>query len=755
MKSDRIIKFIVCLCSFVTICSSCMGFTNDARQDRRQATVTIVTSRVINRFDPSHALGAAVDGKEKGMNDLQLSPENIAFMRSTGLQSLIYRLRTELANEVWHWNPRGTWSDPSHKQGYWISDSTSSEPISLSYGYSLPRRGNSIDQANNDSYSRLDDGDLESFWKSNPYLDEHFTHESNTLHQQWVVIEFATQQDIDAVRLSWGAPFATMYRIQYATFEDISDIALSPPDMWHDFPHGVIRHGSGGDVLLRVASRPIKARFVRILLERSSNTTLLAASDIRDRLGYALREIYAGHIQQGKFEDLIRHGASLQAQTLMHVSSTDPWHLENNLDQNIEQPGLDRIFQNGLTNGLPMVTPVGLLFDTPENAANELRYLRARGYRFDRVELGEEPDGQYATPEDYGALYLQWARAAHSVDPNIKLGGPSFQEIEPDTTGRKYRFGNSTWMNRFLRYLRDRDRLGDYNFFSFEWYPFDDVCEPVAEQLANASVMLSDSLREMQRGGVTHKLPWIISEFGFSAFATRAEISMESALFNADVVARFLSLGGDQAFLFGYAGSKPVIDQCTAGNNMLFFMSDDGKIRYPYAPYYGARLLTQNWLTNSGQHELLATLVNVSRQRDSKTISAYAVHRPDGLWSVLLINKDPAETYDVKIGFENNEFVYRGPVELFQYSSAQYMLNNDASNPVPIKNDPPLSTIIKNSDSIELPPYSVTVLRGKLGVGIHKLTYRRASGIHRLQIRPRENSAHTERNCQVRKDQCL
>jgi hypothetical protein len=271
-------------------------------------------------------------------------------------------------------------------------------------------------------------------------------------------------------------------------------------------------------------------------------------------------------------------------------------------------------------------------------------------------------------------------------------------------------------MNRFLRYLRDRGRLSDYNFFSFEWYPFDDVCEPVADQLASATDKLTDSLSEMQRGGVTHKLPWIISEYGFSAFATRAEISMEGALFNAEVVAQFLSLGGDQAFLFGYAGSRPVIDQCSAGNNMLFFMSDDGKIRYPYAPYYGARLLTREWLSNSGLHELYPAIVRSPKQPALKNLTAYAVHRPDGLWSVLLINKNPDQAYDVKIGFENNELVYSTPLELFQYSSAQYMLNNDASNPVPIKNDPPSSIILNrgNKDPIELPPYSLTVVRGRI-----------------------------------------
>lgn len=284
----------------------------------------------------------------------------------------------------------------------------------------------------------------------------------------------------------WGAPFATDYRIQYADFEDISDIALSPPGMWHDFPRGVVRSGKSGDVFLRLASEPIETRWIRILLDHSSKTAPAGSTDIRDSLGYVLREIFAGYLHQDKFEDSIRHDTNNQNQTLMHVSSTDPWHREIDLDQNIEQPGLDRIFQSGLTNGLPMITPVGLLFDTPENAANEVSYLRSRGYSFDRLELGEEPDGQYATPEDYGALYLQCADAIHAVDSKLKLGGPSFQEIEPDPTGRKYRFGNGTWMHRFLNYLRTR--LSDYNFFSFEWYPTFPVVTCAKDETAKAAM---------------------------------------------------------------------------------------------------------------------------------------------------------------------------------------------------------------------------------------------------------------------------
>src|SRR2546430_16379091 len=128
----------------------------------------------------------------------------------------------------------------------------------------------------------------------------------------------------------------------------------------------------------------------------------------------------------------MHHGANRHKQTIIHVASTDPWQRDSDLDEGVEQVGLDRIYQNGLTNDLPMLLPTGLLYDTPENAANEIRYLRAQGYKFDQVELSEEPDGQYVTPDDFGALYIQFAEAIHRVDPSLRLGGPSLQEIIPD-----------------------------------------------------------------------------------------------------------------------------------------------------------------------------------------------------------------------------------------------------------------------------------------------------------------------------------
>jgi hypothetical protein len=63
------------------------------------------------------------------------------------------------------------------------------------------------------------------------------------------------------------------------------------------------------------------------------------------------------------------------------------------------------------------------------SAAAEIAYIEKRGYPIAGVEMGEEPNGKHALPEDYGALYVEWADAIHKVDPRLKLGGPIFEGV--------------------------------------------------------------------------------------------------------------------------------------------------------------------------------------------------------------------------------------------------------------------------------------------------------------------------------------
>jgi hypothetical protein len=693
----------------------------DQRAREAIVTVNFTPGHPVNRFIPARALGAGVDGHGEGETALQLSAANIAAMLSAGLKPLTYRLRTELAGEAWHWNPNGSWSDPAHKSGYWISDSNLGQPIEVCYGYRLPRRGNTIDQANDDGYSRLDDDDSESFWKSNPYLDEHYTKEKNSRNPQWVMIDLGALKKINATKVLWATPFATDYQIEYGHFVGEEDLSQRLPSEWRAFPRGKITKGAGGEVLLKLSRAPLTVRYVRIRLNESSETGPNNTGDIRDRLGYAIREIYLGSLdEQGRFTDVIRHAAARDDQTVIYVSSTDPWHREIDRDDQTEQPGFDFIFKSGLTNGLPMLAPVPVLYDTPENAAAEIRYLTARGYPIERVEMGEEPDGQFVKPEHYAALYLQFYKELHNIQPGLQFGGPSLQDIEQSQVPGRIKFGKGGWLGAFLRYLKRHGSLDEFSFFSFEWYPFGDDCDP--QQLAGAAEMLTDALHELQLGGLTHKVPWIIAEYGYSAFGARAEVDIDGALLNADSVGRFLTLGGDVAYLYGYEASEVITEQeCSSGNNMLFFRDDDGHIKERTATYWSARLLTQEWVGPIDKwHEVYSAISTVQNKSGESLVTAYALRRPDGLWSLLLINKGPERAYDVLVRFRDSKdglvSGFNGPIDLFQFSRAQYQLNSDPNNPYPIKAEPPEHRVVDSSGSktIELPAYSLTVVRGNM-----------------------------------------
>jgi len=689
-------------------------------QSSLSATVTVnfTPGHPVNRFIPRRALGAGVDGHAEGETRRQLSSANIAAMLSAGLQPLTYRLRTELAGEAWHWNPNGSWSDQTQRQGYWTSDSNLGPPIDVCYGYRLPRRGNTIDQANDDGYSRIDDGDRESFWKSNPYLDEHYTKEKDRLNPQWVMIDLGARRKINSIKILWGAPFARSYQVEYGKFVGEEDLSQRLPSVWQTFPHGKISNGGGGEVLLKLSRLPLTVRYLRLRLDERAETALSDPGDIRDRLGYAIREIYLGSIDhRNRFTDVIHHGSARNHQTVIYVSSTDPWHREIDRDNQTEQPGFDFIFRSGLTNNLPMLIPVAVLYDTLENAAAEIKYLTARGYPIERVELGEEPDGQFVKPEHYAALYLQFHNKLHQINPGLQFGGPSMQDVEQTQVPGRLEFGKGAWLGAFLRYLESHGSLDQFSFFSFEWYPFGDDCD--RHQLAGASDMLANALHELELGGLNHQIPWIISEYGYSAFGARAEVDVDGALVNADSVARFLTLGGDAAYLYGYEASEVIKEQeCSSGNNMLFFSDDSAHIRERTATYWGARLLTQEWTGAADKWHELYPAVSTARNRSGETVvTAYALLRPDGIWSLLLVNKDPDHPYDVQMRLRNSQngsvSRFSGPIDLFQFSRAQYQLNSDPNNPYPIKAGPPAHVRIGSGNGkIVLPPFSLSVVRG-------------------------------------------
>jgi hypothetical protein len=668
------------------------------------ADVTVELDQPLATFAPRSALGAGLDGHDHGATRQLYTRANVRAMRSTGLEPISYRLRTELAVEAWHWNRRGRWSDAHRHQGYWTSSTRRGVPFATTYGYRLPRRGDTFDQADDDGYSRLDDGDPHTFWKSNPYLDPRFAHAS---HPQWIVIDLGAARAVDALELDWGAPYARRFRVDYAV--DGDPTYNTDRVVWRAFPHATFA-GHPGRQRVRLARAPQRVEWVRVLLSRSSHTGPRRSRDVRDRLGFAVGELRLGRgARSGRLHDLLAHAPSNARQSPTYVSSTDPWHRARDRDPDTEQPSFRRVLRSGLTRGLPLLVPVPVLYGTPRDAAGELRYLHRLRVPLRGVELGEEPDGQLASPEDYGALYARFARALRRADRRVPLGGPGLQSSVPNWTWWPDRHGGRSWMRRFLAELRRHGALPDYDFLSFEWYPFDDVCGDVGAQLASAPGLLRTVLANLRAEGVSPHMPTFITEYGWSASAAQAEVDLPGALMDADVVGTFLSQGGTATYLYSPEPDALMRDtrRCDAWGNLTLFASDDAhRIRFPTALAWGARMLTHDWTAPGDRADtLLATRVD-----DAPSVSAYTLRRPDGSLALLLLNKD---TRPVALRLGTARGPLTGAATVAQLSAATYRWHPRGPHGFARPDGPPVrfTTLLGADGRVDLPARSLTVLR--------------------------------------------
>ena len=110
------------------------------------------------------------------------TPEMVKQCLSAGWGPITYRQNTELSIGAWHWNPNGTWSDAANQRGYFTGSTELKDPVRHSYGYPLPHRSHTRNGGAERGYSRLTDGNSETYWKSNPCLASKFTGQPDSSH---------------------------------------------------------------------------------------------------------------------------------------------------------------------------------------------------------------------------------------------------------------------------------------------------------------------------------------------------------------------------------------------------------------------------------------------------------------------------------------------------------------------------------------------------------------------------------------------
>jgi hypothetical protein len=671
----------------------------------------------LNSFDPDQALGSSIDVLSHTGIDKVYSPHILQESLSAGWGPITYRNNTELRMAAWHWNPNGNWSDPVHKSGYFTGSTDLQEPTRYILAYALPHRGFST------SGDRPIDGPNLTSWKSNPYLTSKFTSESDEQHPQWVVEDLLSPRPVNGLRIQWQNPYATTYRVEYWVGKDALDFDHGPDGEWKMFPDGAVEHATGGAVTLKLSDSPVTTRFVRILMTESSNTCdQHGDSDIRNCVGYSIQEMKAGTLDSaGTFNETGQDATPASPPTFTS-SSIDPWHSETDVNDSglYQHTGFDLFFTSGITNNLPAMIPVTLLYGTPEDAAAQIQYIERRGYPISYVEMGEEPDGKHALPEDYGALYIQWANAIHRVDPKLKLGGPIFEGVNEDIHVWPDAQGRTSWLGRFISYLKNHGHLSDLAFVSFEHYPFE-PCAITWKTLYAEPQLMKHILDVWRDDGVPQNVPLMVTESHLAAKLTGPMSTVFAALWLADNVGSFLEAGG-AAFHHSPIQPQPLQSSCLGWATWSNFLSDsDYNITGYTAPYFAARMINLEWVQHrSGMHQMFPSSTGIRDAEGNVVVTSYAVRRPDGNWSLMLVNRDESNPHAIRVVFTDDanrrRAAFSGGVRVVTFGSAQYVWKNDGLNSHADPDHPPAGTTVDaNPETIfSLPQASITVLRGKI-----------------------------------------
>jgi hypothetical protein len=694
-------------------------------------------NQVVNSFDPDKSFATSMDIQSRESINKIYTPDMVKVCLSAGWGPISYRLHTPETIDYWHWNPNGRWSDEANKSGYFVGSSELGEPIRDSFGYSLPHRGCTHNGGTDRGYSRLTDGDPKTFWKSNPYLSKAFTREEDSLHPQWIIVDLGEYYDVNAIRIEWCEPSARKYEVQYWVGADpmnweepaldatgqggqylpVENQALGN---WHLFPKGDIQDGKGGSVTLQLADHLVSTRWVRVLMTESSNQPgPHGKEDVRHSVGYAIYEVYVGRLEGGgKLADIVKHAPDGQRQTATYCSSTDPWHTDEGLNPHGDQTGWDIFFRSGITNGLPALITIPLIYSVPEDAAAMVRYLKKRGYPISWVEMDEEADGQYYMPEDYAALYIQFADAIHEVDPSLQLGGPVFQGINQDVSVWPDERGRKSWFGRFYGYLASHNRQADLTFASFEIYPYD-ACTMKWEDLYRCRELTRKTLEAFREDGLPAAIPLMNTESNLSGSLSGYMSDIFSALWLADNIGSFFAEGGA---LYIHSPIEPsVIEHGCQGwaiwGNALW--DREGKIIGYTAFHHASRMINEEWVTHrSGTHHLYSADAAIEDSAGNALVTSYAIRRPDGDWALLLINKNKESAYPIRVAFEGGGSTghFSGTIRMVTFGSEQYVWHGEDASAHADPNLPPVVSSMEASPQtvFTLPKASVTVLRGQV-----------------------------------------
>ena len=192
-----------------------------------------------------------------------------------------------------------------------------------------------------------------------------------------------------------------------------------------------------------------------------------------------------------------------------------------------------------------------------------------------------------------------------------------------------------------------------------------------------------------------------------------------AALWLADNIGSFFE-GGGAAFYHSPIQPQPVQDSCLGPATWSNFVADrDYNITGYTSPYWAARMINVEWVQHrSGVHRMFPSSTDIKGADGNLLVTSYAVLRPDGNWSLMLVNRDETAPHTVRVLFEDASVkrAFSGPVSMVTFGSEQYVWKADGAKSYADPDGPPVAATVAGTPqtTFTLPKASVTVLRGKI-----------------------------------------
>jgi len=213
----------------------------------------------------------------------------------------------------------------------------------------------------------------------------------------------------------------------------------------------------------------------------------------------------------------------------------------------------------------------------------------------------------------------------------------------------------------------------------------------------------------------------MITESNVSWALTQPMADVFAALWLADNAGAFLaSAGPGGVFYHSPIQPEPLRPGCGGYSTYGNFVADNNlDIRQHASQYFASQLINLDWVKHgAGVHQLFPAIADLSDDAGHLLVTAYAVKRPDGEWSLLVINKDPSNAHAVKIEFSDPARIahFEGPVSMVSFGAEQYVWHPDGAKSYADPDGPAASSTIhaENGGTFTLPKASVTVLRGRV-----------------------------------------